>query len=98
MEVLVCENNSSGTSSLRLVTNCVGKFFTGINIARQCVWENHLDELSPQKRRSVLSRNYSEQSTEKQNGVKTRTIPQKRKHLPYMGVIVVSTKKERLSR
>ena len=42
MEVPVCENNSSGTSSPFMVTGCVGKLFTGINIARQRVGENYL--------------------------------------------------------
>ena len=41
MEVLVCENNSSGTSSPFMVTDCLGKLFPGINIARQRVRENH---------------------------------------------------------
>ena len=33
MEVLVCENNSSGTSSPFMVTDCPGKLFTGIHSA-----------------------------------------------------------------
>ena len=33
MKVLVCENNSSGTSSPFMVTDCPGKLFTGIYIA-----------------------------------------------------------------
>ena len=33
MKVLVCENNSSGTSSPFIVTDCLGKFFTGIHSA-----------------------------------------------------------------
>ena len=33
MKVLVCENNSSGTSSPFMVTDCLGKLFTGNNIA-----------------------------------------------------------------
>ena len=37
MEVLVCENNLSGTSSPFIVTDCVGKLITGINIAGQRV-------------------------------------------------------------
>ena len=37
MKELVCQNNSSGTSSTFMVTGCLGKFFTGINIARQRV-------------------------------------------------------------
>ena len=38
---LVCQNNSSGTSSLLMVTDCLGKIFTRINLARQRVRENH---------------------------------------------------------
>ena len=41
MKVLVCQNNSSGTSSHFMVTDCLGKNFTGINITRQRVCENH---------------------------------------------------------
>ena len=37
MKVLVCENNSKGTNSLFMVTDCLGKIFTRINIARQRV-------------------------------------------------------------
>ena len=33
MKVLVCENNSSGTSSPLMVIDCLGKIFTGINEA-----------------------------------------------------------------
>ena len=40
MTEFVCQNNSSGTSSLIMVTDCLGNFFTGINISRQLVWEN----------------------------------------------------------
>ena len=37
MNELVCQNNSSGTSSPFMVTDCLGKLFKGINIARQRV-------------------------------------------------------------
>ena len=37
MKELVCQNNSSGTSSPFVVTECVGKLFQGINIAKQRV-------------------------------------------------------------
>ena len=40
MTEFVCQNDSSGTSSPIMVTDCLGKFFTGINISRQLVWEN----------------------------------------------------------
>ena len=41
MKKLVCQNNSSGTSSRFMVTDCLRKLFKGINIARQRVRENH---------------------------------------------------------
>ena len=47
MEELVCQKNSSGTSSPIVVTDCLGKFFTGINISRQLVWENHSSRIEP---------------------------------------------------
>ena len=57
MEVLVCENNSSGTSSPFMVTDCVGKLVTGINIARQRVWENYLRGTeSPEKAKPCLEK------------------------------------------
>ena len=37
MKVLACESNSSGTISPFMVTDCLGKIFKGINIARQRV-------------------------------------------------------------
>ena len=42
MKVFVCENNSSETSSSFMATEYPGELFTGINNARQRVWENHL--------------------------------------------------------
>ena len=33
MKVLVCENDSSGTSSPFMVTDCLENLFTGINVA-----------------------------------------------------------------
>ena len=57
MEVLVCENNSSGKSSAFMVTDCVGKLFTGINIARRRVSENHLKGTnSPDKAKGCLEK------------------------------------------
>ena len=41
MTELDCQNNSSGTSSPFMVTDSLGKIFSGIDIARQRVWENH---------------------------------------------------------
>ena len=45
MTEFVCQNNSSGTSSPIMVTDCLWKFFTGINISRQHVWENDSSEI-----------------------------------------------------
>ena len=57
MEVLVCENNSSGTNSPFMVKECVGKLFTRINIARQRVWENHFrGTKSPEKAKRCLGK------------------------------------------
>ena len=41
MKELLCKNNSSGTSSPFTVTDCLGKLFKGINIARRRVSEIH---------------------------------------------------------
>ena len=41
MKELVFQNNSSGTSSPSMVTDCLGKLFKGVNIATHRVWENH---------------------------------------------------------
>ena len=37
MEVLVCENNSSETSSPFMVTDCLGKFITGLTSQTACL-------------------------------------------------------------
>ena len=37
MKVLVCENKSSGKSSLSTVTNCLGKLFTGLTSQTACL-------------------------------------------------------------
>ena len=57
MEVLVCDNNSSRTTSPFMVKDCVGKLFTMIIIARQRVWENHLrGTKSPKKVKRCLGK------------------------------------------
>ena len=99
MKELVCQNNSSETSSPFMVTDCLGNFFTGINIARQRGWESHASGTESLIWRQLFWRNYTEQKTEKQNSVKictrslkTETPPikgnrcrfdQKRKDCPY---------------
>ena len=37
MKVLVCENNSSGTSSPFMVTDCLGESFTGLTSQTACL-------------------------------------------------------------
>ena len=71
MKVLACENNSSGTSSPFMVTDCLGKWFTGINVADSESEKITQEEQSSLIRRQIVRRNYSEQMTEKQNSVKT---------------------------
>ena len=70
MKEIVCQNNSSGTSSPFMVTDCPGKIFKGINIARQLFEKIAQAEQSPLIRRQVVYRNYTEQMTERQNSVK----------------------------
>ena len=98
MNVLVRENNSSGTSSHFMVTDCLGKLFSGIIIADSVPEKITREEQSPLIRRKVIRTKYSEQLTEKQNSVKTRTESTKTEHFPQMKIGVASTKKkERLS-
>ena len=57
MKGLVCQNKSSGTSSPFMVTDCLGNFFTGINIVRQRVRENHSSGTdSPDKATSCVEK------------------------------------------
>ena len=79
MKVLVCENNSSGTSSPFMVTDFLGKLLTGINIVDSVSEKITQEEQSPLIRRQVVWRNYSEQMTEKQNSVKTCTNSPRKK-------------------
>ena len=93
MKVIVRENNSSGTSSLLMVTDCLEELFSGIIIAVSVCEKITWEEQSPLIRRQVIRRNYSEKITEKQNSVKTPTESPKTEHLPYMEIVVASTKK-----
>ena len=94
MKVLVYENNSSGTSSRFMVTDCLGKLFTGINIADSLSEKISQEQQSTVIRQQVVLRNYSVQMTEK-IVFKIGPSPQKRKHLPYMEIVVASTKKRK---
>ena len=93
MKVPVCENNSSGTSSPFMVTDCLEKFFTGINVADSVSEKITQEEQSSLRRRPVVWRNYSEQMTEKQNIVETSTKSPKKETPPYMEIGVASTEK-----
>ena len=85
MKVLVCENNSSVTSSRILMTDCLGKLFTGIQSADSVSEKITLEEQSPLISQKVVWSNYSEQMTEKQNSVKTCTKSLKRETPPIYG-------------
>ena len=65
MKEVVCQNNSSGTSSLFKVTDSVGKVFTGIDIARQRVGENHSSGTESPDKATCCLKNYTEQMTER---------------------------------
>ena len=85
MKVLVSEDNSSGTSSPFMVTDCLGKLFTGTNVA-----DNVSEKITQEEQRSLVGRqffwrNYSEQMTEKQNNVKTCTKSPKQETPPIYG-------------
>ena len=75
MKELVCQNKSSGTSSPFMVTDCLGKFFTEINIAGSVSEKITQAEQTALLRRQVVWRNHTEQRTEKQNSVKIAPGP-----------------------
>ena len=85
MTEFVCQNNSSGTSSLFMVTDCLGKFFTGIKSPDSLSEKITQVEQSPLIRGQVVWRNYCEQRTEKQNSVKTCTRYLKKETPPIYG-------------
>ena len=58
MKVLVCENNPNGTSSPFMVTDCLGKFFTEINVADSVSERITEEERSSLIRRQIVCRNY----------------------------------------
>ena len=95
-----------------MVTDCLEKFITGIDVARQRVWGNHLGGTKSLMRWQVVWGNYSKQITEKQNSVKTCTkspknetppiyvnrcsFDQKRKSCPYKICQLISYKNSNL--
>ena len=94
MKVFVCQKNLSKTSSLFMVTDCLGKCFTEINNSRQHVWENHSSGIeSPDKATGFLEKLLW--TNEWKNKIVLKFAPgaSKRKQLPYMEIVVALTKK-----
>ena len=86
MKVFVFESNSSGTTSTFMVTDCLGKIFKEINIARLRVWEKHLrGTKSPGKATGCLE-NILWTNDSKQNSVKTCTNSPKKETPPIYGI------------
>ena len=99
MKELVCQNNSSRTSSPFMVTDCLRIYSRGLTSLHSVSEKITQGEQSLLIRRQVVWRKYSEQMTEKRNSVKicakstkTETPPiygnrcsfdQKRKSCPY---------------
>ena len=79
MKKLICQNNSSGASSPFMVTDCLRKTFTGINVADSVSEKITYEKQSPLIWRQVVWRNYIEQMTEKQNSVNSGTLSLKNK-------------------
>ena len=93
MKELECRNNSSGTSSPFIKTDCLGKLFKGIKIARQRVWENQSrGTKSPDKATGCLEK-LLWTKTEKQSSVKSCTKSPKRETPPIYGNCSSLTKK-----
>ena len=82
MKGLVWQNNSSGTSSPFMVTDCLGIYSRGLTSPDSVSEKITQAEQSPLMRRQVVWRNYSEQMTEKQNSVTICTESAKRKTPP----------------
>ena len=94
MTEFVCQNNSNGTSSPIMVTDCLGKFFKGINISRQHVWENQSSGIeSPDKATGCLEKLLWTKEWKNKIVLKLAPGAYERKHLPYMEIVVVLTKK-----
>ena len=98
MTEFVCHNNSSGTFSPIMVTDCLRKLFKGINISRQQVWENHSIGIeSPDKVTGCLEKLLWTNEWKNKTLLKLAPSPQKEKHLPFMEIVVTLTKKWKLS-
>ena len=70
MKELVCQNNSSGTSSPFMVTDVWEKFSRGLTSPGGVSEKITQVQQTPLIRRQVVWRNHTEQMTEKQNSVK----------------------------
>ena len=97
MKELVCPNNSSGTSSPFMVTDCLWKLFKRSYIARQRVWENHSrGTKSPDKATGCLEKLLWTNGWKTKIVLKLAPSPQKEKHLPFLEIVVVLTKKREI--
>ena len=85
MKGLVCQNNSSGTSSPFMVTDCLGKFSRGLTSPGGVSEKITQVQQTPLIRRQVVWRNHTEQMTEKQNSVKNCTRFLKKETPPLYG-------------
>ena len=85
MKELVWQNNSSGTSSPFMVTDCLGIYSRGLTSPDSVSEKITQEEQSPLIRRQVVWRNYSEQMTEKQNSVKICTKSTRKETPPIYG-------------
>ena len=94
MKESVCQKNSSGTSSPFMVTDCLGKFFTGVSISRQHVWENRSSEIeSLDKATGCLEKLLWTNEWKKKILLKLAPCTEEMKHLPHMEIVVALTKK-----
>ena len=81
----MAKNNSSGTSSTVLVTDCLGIYSRGLTSPDSVSEKITQEEQSPLIKRQVVWRNNSEQMTEKQNSVKICTKSTGRETPPIYG-------------
>ena len=85
MKELVCQNNSSGISSLlwqQIVWQKISRRLTSPDSVSEKITQA---QQSPLITRQVVWRNYNEQMTEKQNSVKTCTRSLKKETPPIYG-------------
>ena len=85
MKELVLQNNSSGTKSLFMVTNCLRVYSRGLTSPDSVSEKITQEEQRPLIRRQVVCRKNSDQMTEKQNSVKICTKSIKTETPPIYG-------------